>query len=331
MVMKEGEKFGAFVQRINTAATIINSMEGAEIHVTPNMKLLTLLKGVREHHNKTFKHVLATLEQNKNITYLEAITVMAVPARRKVLKETADLAKKARVVEQARVANAAVVEQARVAAVAGGNATMGNKKSECYVYKDYGTCFRGAACKFDHSGVPGTKKCMKCQGKHPAKYCTSATTSRANKVKAETEKEMEERITKTIEAKHAKANKASDTEAKAAKACETNKRSYFDESSDDDDYYSDEDTRRRKPEKCNVATVVGTPGATPPIGTGQCQVPSVSAVNAVAATVFPLHLMSRWLLCRSFPLSTLTLPLWLKNRLAGRRVMFGVLSWLLVL
>lgn len=225
----EGQSFAEFVSKITQEAKEINGMEGSEVLITPGLKFVVLLEGVRAHHEDAFRTVIEMMEQTPNMDFDQAVTRMRPVARRyEIDAETAYVAKKTQMSSDKQQAN----------------------DRECFDYKDYGYCRHGSNCRFQH-GTPGTKRCYHCNGKHRAKFCNKKPKDleQANKAKAnptggsrsETKEEIEKRVRDEVR---------KDMEGKEIKAKQA--RSYF-EISDDEGYHSDENV----PDKAKVARGVG--------------------------------------------------------------------------
>ena len=206
--MGRDQTFSSFVTTITNSAVEINSMDGSEVEITDALQLVVLLLGVQEYHGDTFSVTTQMLEQSSNLTFATAVQRMKPVARK------AEVASKA-------VAKKAVVTSADA-----------NDKL-CYDYRDYGHCPRGDSCGFTH-GVPGTKRCPHCSGKHRPSKCPkkprdgngqTANLTKVDDVGAQDRKNNN--------------NRSGSTETAKVAAARDPKLSFFVESDDENDYGSD--------------------------------------------------------------------------------------------
>ena len=207
--MGRDQTFSSFVTTITNSAVEINSMDGSEVEITDALKLVVLLLGVQEYHGDTFSVTTQMLEQSSNLTFARAVQRMKPVARK------------------AEVANKAVAKKAVA------KSADANDKTLCYDYRDYGHCPRGDSCGFTH-GVPGTKRCPHCSGKHRPSKCPkkprNGGNQTANLAKAD-DVDAQERKNDN--------NRSEGTETAKAATVKDPKLSFFVESDDENDYGSD--------------------------------------------------------------------------------------------
>ena len=224
MQMEVDEKFTTFVQRINTAVKDYNKMQNKELQIGDSIKLQALLLGVKAHHHETFNVTLQYLRRDKNLTFRQAVNEMKPVAVEHHLEE-----------EKANKAKANQAKQAN------------EKKADCYSWGGYGECPRGDNCPYNH-GVPGTKRCSNCNGKHNTKRCPSNSNKKANKAMSAMKQSYEQKMT-NLKEKHESEVKELQNQAKP-------KPSYFAGSDDDEEdanYFSDDQTTHQQKAKANAA------------------------------------------------------------------------------
>lgn len=228
LTMEPDEKFSKFVNRIKLNAQDYNKMQGAELKVTDDIKLQALLLGVKENHYSTFEVILRVLNQQKELTFNEAVSAMKPVAVENQLDD----------------------ERANKAKANKANAEPTENKQECWHWKGYGHCPRGDKCNFIH-GVPGTKRCSNCNGKHNVKRCPNNKQNSASEEQQQTKamSAMEKRIINTVQEQVSKLAKKN-----------SNKPSYFTASSseeeDEANYHSDHEPTSRRREKAKLTRTV---------------------------------------------------------------------------